>query len=491
MRELGGSRHGRASCARNAALVGVLVLASACAHRPPSLYGGPGTSAAANVPWEAPARARLSPPVTTPLVIPPDLAAAAQHLSLAQVLDVALRTSTRTREAWAAARSAAAAYGSKRGSYLPVVTLDANAQHQRTAPVGSRPSVDQRTAEYGADASWLLFDFGGREAAIDETRQALVAANWSHDAVIQNVMLQVEQAYYQYVTARALLAAAEATLAEARRNLDAAEARHDAGLATIADVLQARTAASQAELSVETLRGQIATGRGALATSMGLPANTPFDVEALPENLPEARVSEDVEQYLGQAQRERPDLAAAQAAVRGAQAHVKRVKAEGYPSLTAQGSAYRLHTEGIDAVSKPYTAQIALRMPIFTGFSHGYDVRESEADADAARARFEGLQQAVILQVWTSYYEFKTAEQRLRTTADLVNSATQSHDVALGRYQEGVGSILDLLSAQASLASARAADVQARADWFVSLAQLAHDTGTLDAPAPSGQESER
>jgi outer membrane protein len=120
-------------------------------------------------------------------------------------------------------------------------------------------------------------------------------------------------------------------------------------------------------------------------------------------------------------------------------------------------------------------------MPIFTGFSHGYDVKASEADRDAARARFESLEQAVILQVWTSYYGFKTAETRLETTADLVKSATQSHDVALGRYQEGVSSILDLLTAQSSLEAARAADVQARADWFVSLAQLAHDTGTLGA----------
>ena len=51
--------------------------------------------------------------------------------------------------------------------------------------------------------------------------------------------------------------------------------------------------------------------------------------------------------------------------------------------------------------------------------------------------------------------------------------------VALARYQAGVGTILDLLAAQAALEGARAQMIQARSDWYVSLAQLAHDTGTL------------
>jgi hypothetical protein len=53
------------------------------------------------------------------------------------------------------------------------------------------------------------------------------------------------------------------------------------------------------------------------------------------------------------------------------------------------------------------------------------------------------------------------------------------NQVALGRYKAGVGTILDLLSAQSALQSARAQRVQAYSDWFVSLTQLAHDTGTL------------
>jgi outer membrane protein TolC len=55
--------------------------------------------------------------------------------------------------------------------------------------------------------------------------------------------------------------------------------------------------------------------------------------------------------------------------------------------------------------------------------------------------------------------------------------------VALGRYKEGVGSILDLLAAESVLESARVQLVQATSDWFLALVQFTHDTGVLEPPA--------
>ena len=75
----------------------------------------------------------------------------------------------------------------------------------------------------------------------------------------------------------------------------------------------------------------------------------------------------------------------------------------------------------------------------------------------------------------------------MRTSDDLLQSATQSQQVALGRYRSGAGSILDLLTAQAALEGARAQQVQARSDWFVALARLAHDIGKLEPGARAGK----
>jgi outer membrane protein TolC len=86
-----------------------------------------------------------------------------------------------------------------------------------------------------------------------------------------------------------------------------------------------------------------------------------------------------------------------------------------------------------------------------------------------------------VFEVFSSYHALQTAARRVRTSEDLIASAEQSNEVALGRYREGVGSVLDLLSAQSALAQARAQQVLARLEWNTSLAQLAHDTGVLDA----------
>src|SRR5206468_7805623 len=92
---------------------------------------------------------------------------------------------------------------------------------QKTAAVGGRFTFLQTTYGPSASVSWLLFDFGGREADVEDARRALYAADWTHNAAIQNVVLTVAQAYYQYLNAKAILTARQANLKEARENFTA------------------------------------------------------------------------------------------------------------------------------------------------------------------------------------------------------------------------------------------------------------------------------
>jgi len=464
-----------------AAILGAgLVAAAGCAHNPPRVQGAPGTSPAPDVPWVAPARPVVPPASASPKPsVPRDLEARVSALTLLDIADLALRNSPATAEAWARARSAAAAYGSARSDYYPKVNGTAAVARGETSTADGGVRSFSRTYGPGADLSWLLFDFGGREAAVDEKRQALLAADFSHNAVIQAVILQVEQAYFQYVGARALLAAETATLAEATANLEAAEGRHREGVATIADVLQAKTARSQAQLVVNGLQGRILTTRGALATAMGLPANTPYDVAAPPADLPLEETGTAVEAFIALAQERRPDLAAARARAAQSEAHLKSVKAERYPAFTVTGSAGRTYYDASDLYGNSYSLGLGVRVPLFDGFQRRYDALQARADADASRAQVEGAEQAAVLQVWSSYYTLKTAEQQILTSGDLLQSAGESHKVALGRYRAGVGNILDLLAAQSSLETARALQVQARSEWYTALAELAYASGTL------------
>ena len=463
-----------------AAVLAAILAMAGCAQGLPKIYGVQATSPSAAVPWTPPPEVVSRPgPAEGPATLPKDVLKAGRFLSLADIVELALRNNPQTAAAWAQARSAAAAYGSRRGEYYPQIGASAGMNRIHGQSLGSQTSYHERTYSETVQLDWLIFDFGKRNAAVEETLEALIAADWSHNATIQNVILLVEEAYYGYVTAKALVEAQEATYKEAESNLDAAKERHRVGVATIADVLQAQTALAQAKLALDSLRGQIQTTRGTLATAMGLPANTPYDIEVPSGEIALEATLEKVDAYLAQAEKQRPDLAAARAQARRAEIHVRTVQAQRYPSINGSANWGRTYYDTAGSSTDNYGGAIQISVPIFTGFSQHYNLIQAQADEKAARALFEITRQQVVLDVWTSYYNLKTAEQRVRTSEDLVKSATESYQVALGRYKAGVGTILDLLSAQSALQSARAQRVQTNSDWFVSFAQLAHDTGTL------------
>jgi outer membrane protein len=469
----------RAALTIAAAVPLVFVGATLGAWNTPPVPTGP------NRPVELPvAPAREATPAPA---IPQDMLKPGTTITLAQVVDIALQNNPVTRTSYLLALSAAAQLGSKRAPYYP--SVDIAISGVRSNELSQDPTVTTTGDIYGPSVTlnYLLLDLGGRSANVDDARFGLIAADWSHNAAIQDVILGVETTYVQYVNAKAQLEAARANVNTAQMALEAATVRHDAGVGTIADVLQAKTALSQAQLSSQTFEGQVLALRGSLATAMGLPANTPYDVGTLPAEVPLERGTDAVDQLIATAQARRPDLAAARALTQKADAHIRAVQSEGLPTLSLSGGAARNYYSPAPVVDHQdfWSARLLLTFPLFTGFANTYDIRKAREDAGVARAQADTLEQQVILEVWTSYYFFQTATQLVRTSRDLLASAEQSERVALGRYKEGVGTIIDLLNAQGALASARSQEIQARAGWFVALAQLARNTGTaapLDQP---------
>ena len=413
--------------------------------------------------------------------IPPELLAKAQTLQLVDVVDLALRNNPETQVAWASARAAAATYGSSRGAWFPSLDLDGTGTALKTIATQGRAAVKQTVYGAGVTLSWLLLDFGGRSGSISEAREALISADLSHNATIQNVVLQAEASFYTYVAARALLGAQLTTVEEARVTLGAAEERHRVGLATIADVLQAKTALSQATLDAQTTSGTLATARGALAASMGLPANLPCDVDSLRRMPNVALVADSVDSLIARAIVDRPDLAALRADARAAAARVTQARGARLPSLEVNGNGGVTYLAGRSGGGSNYSVTLGLTIPLFNGFSREYNQQAAEAAAEASRARVRSMEQQVIFEVFRSYYALQTATYRAGTADDLLASAQQSADVALGRYKEGVGTLIDRLAAEAALADGRAQQIGSRYTWFLALAQLAHDIGSLGA----------
>jgi outer membrane protein len=466
---------------RRAALLSALLLGG-CAGTP-SVSGVRGASPSPEVPWTPPSDAvpRLAASDTSAeAALPPDLATRVQRLTLAEIVDLGLRNNPATRLAWANAQAAASVYGSARGEWFPTIEGDVSASRLKTAASQGRSAVEQSILDPSVTLNYLLFDFGGRTGRVAGARQRLLAASFTHNAAIQDVVLQVQVAYFQYLATRALLGARHTTLEEAQTNLTAAEERRRVGLATVADVLQAKTAASQARLDLQTIEGNLQTTRGALALALGLPANLSYDVDSSAAAAPVAPLADSVNAIIATALQGRPDLAATRAEVEAARAGIGQARAGLLPSLGFSATGGRTYATTIPNGANSYSLSLGLTIPLFSGFSRQYDLRAAEFEAEAARARAHSLRQDVVFQVFSAYYALQTSTRRVATAKDLLASAEQSNQVALGRYKAGVGSVLDLLAAQTALAGARAQLVDARLAWSVSLAQLAHDAGVLD-----------
>jgi outer membrane protein TolC len=266
----------------------------------------------------------------------------------------------------------------------------------------------------------------------------------------------------------------------ALESLNAAEARLRVGTATPADRLQARTAHAQAVLNRISAEGAVKTTQGTLANVIGADPTRPLVLAPLPPAAPGAGFEADVARLIEEARTRRPDLAAAEAQFRAAQANIDAAKAAHLPTLSLGVGAGRSQIAGQSAFDSS-SIGLTVSIPIFSGFSTTYRVQAAEAQADIQAARREQVRLQVALDVWNAYANLATATQSVKTAADLLESAAQSERAAAGRYRAGVGSILDLLAAQAALASARQQRIQADTSWFVSRTTLAQAMGALDA----------
>lgn len=403
-------------------------------------------------------------------------------LTLPKAVDFSLRNNPRTRAAWLRARASAAQIGKDKSAYYPEVNLGGSISYAHQTQVGGRYSFNLGTVGPYINLSYLLFDFGARVSKVDADIAALIEANFMQTDAIQNQIMAVAQAYYRYESAKALVDSAQANLASAQLSYEVATTRHQAGTVDLGDVLQAETALLTAKLAVKSARGQAETLKGALASELGLRADGTFEIVPLPEHIDIGNSLEEVSKVLDRAIETRPDLLAAKASAAAAWQRAEAAKQQALPTLTLNAAASRSYyiPEQSSAFGDNYGATLTFNYPLFTGFSSSYEERRAGFEALAKEADADALQRQIAAQVWNAYQQMRTSGEQLDEVRELLETSKRLEEFSRGRYDAGVGTILDLMSAQATLASARSRYVQARADFLLSMVQLSHDVGELN-----------
>src|ERR1700691_1723544 len=293
-------------------LMALLGGAIACAQRAPL---------SPQQPWQGTTTLPEPPPRSAPAFAPDPN----KIYTLPELVNLAEQNNPDTRVAWENAKARAADLGISKSTLYPTVAALAIAQSARDnlffAPSYYRQTL--YTFSPALELDYTIFDFGRRLDEIAVSRNNLLAANFLFNDTHRKVIYQVMAAYYRVLNAKGQEDAAEANLKNAQTVQQAADARLDLGLATLPDVLEARSAAAQADYDLQAAIGASEIAHGDLTTALGISPTNPLQVESIQGLSIPQDLTVTVEASIDKALVQRPDLMQRVAEVRAAQAEVK------------------------------------------------------------------------------------------------------------------------------------------------------------------------
>ncbi|WP_144108188.1 TolC family protein [Paraburkholderia sp. BCC1886] len=416
-------------------------------------------------------------------------------LTLSEAVDRALCGNPKTSQAWANVKVRAAAVGTAKSAYLP--TLSASLQGGRddtSTDVKNHPRLDSinRSNVYSTSvsANWVLYDFGGRKAGLDNAEALLAAAQAAQEALLQQMFSTVATDYYAAQSAAGKLAQAKIAEDLAHDSFTAASARVSRGIAAISDQLQTQTAWAQATFVRTEVEGEWLTALGTLASDMNL---NPDHAIQLPDgedgNTPADDFTETVAAMIDNAQRTHPSIAAAKARLNAAMASERQTRAEGLPVFSLAGkysqnnqpASLGLGEPQFPATGRDWYVGVQVQIPLFEGFGRIYRTSAARSQTELQTSILDEVRQQIGLDVWKSYQALRTATQNSVNAATLVSVAAQSFEAARHRYAAGVGNILELLTAQKTLSEARQQRIHSLTEWRAARIHLASSLGRLNA----------
>jgi outer membrane protein len=431
--------------------------------------------------------------------------------NLAELIDIAERNNPETRVAWERARHAAAAVGLSESAYYPFIVASAAAGYDRafipfpTLAVDPKklPSLGAVSVTGGGSlvtesqvyrgelsAKWLLLDFGERSAVVASARERLMIANVGFNATHQKIVFQVTERFYQLGTARQKVLVARSALEAAQTVEQAVQARIDNQLATRPELLQAQQQSAQSAFEVEAASGLESDARVALVESIGVLPTVPLNVADLGQRSTSEQTNGSVDELIGRALSQRPDLVAKLANVHAMQDEIRRVRAEYYPKVAIDAHVSETELDVSVAGSKyfgdhkpTFGAFLTVNVPIFDGFGRRHKMEMAEAELRGAENELAGARDSAVREVWKAYTDFKTALRKQDSAAKLLNASQNAFDAVLEAYKNGLGTYPEIVSAQRNLASARSVGHDTQSAIFTSAAALALSTGDLARPS--------
>ncbi|MBQ7413026.1 MAG: TolC family protein [Alphaproteobacteria bacterium] len=400
-------------------------------------------------------------------------------LSLSDLVQIGICTNPALNRDYMSVRSTEAGLGQARSQYLPTITAEGEAGIQNTKIEGQSHKQDE---PYSANLaiSWLLFDFGGRSARVNTTKAYLESESWTYNANLQQTVLSIHQAYLNLLGNKELLKSTEVSEKSFKKAFDEAKRKYDLGMVSLSDKLQAQTSYEQASLAVISARNAVKQSQGDLAALLNLSPDVELQLQDQfsEKDLTDLAITDNVSELMLLALEQRPEIKAAEGGVRGAKENVWAAKTEMMPSVAAVGNvSFNDGWKNDTLYHRGSGIGLKASMPLFTGFSNTYKVAEAKYQYEQARYSVEDIQINVRNQVWKAYQDYLTAKEAYQKSLQILKSAEENERVAFKSYKVGKKDMLNLLTANAGLASAMQGKVQAFYNVLISKAVLYRAVG--------------
>jgi len=407
------------------------------------------------------------------LLAPTSYVYAASSLTLDEALTTALKNHPQVIEAQENLLGAEARTGQALAGYYPQISFAADWSKGRSF-LTAQESI--RQTEVHSEALYLkqtLYDFGRTSGAVDAARGNRDAIDKALIVTRQDLALRVRSAFY-------LLLATEKQVLAVRENVTAregvfrqAQEFFNQGIRAKVDVARAEAILFAARTALIRTENNREIARIELANAMGLASlgeRAPVEPAYLSLPLPERNVLQQ------DAVRNRAELQQFAALKTAASGNLKTAKSSYLPILSGVASAGYADKD-FPPTGNVWGVGLNLSVPLFSGFSSVEQVREATATINSIEARQNNLKLHIIKEVESAWLGGNEAAARMISTEKEVAAANESKALAEGRYQEGVGSIIEVTDAQSQALDAQTANIQARYDYYTALARLDRAVG--------------
>ncbi len=393
-------------------------------------------------------------------------------LGLDEAVQVALKHQPTILQAQATTRAASGRADQARSGLLPQVSGAASYNRAHGPIVGAAGSQSAGTYDlfnFSASATQLIWDFGQTYERTRAAERSTDAFRVSERTTELTVVLNVRRAYFQARAQKQLIRVAEDTLANLERHLKQIQGFVTVGTRPEIDLAQAKSDLATERVVLINAQNGYRIGKAQLAVAMGTPGG---DFEVSNDELGAIDVEEQpVDQLTKTALAARPELASLTRQSESQALTVKGLKGAYGPTLSAAAGAGESGT-ALDALAGRWNVGATVAWPIFQGGLTRGQVREAEANLDVTRAQLDLQKLQVRLDVEQAALNVRAAKSEILATNEALVNTKERLRLAEGRYEAGVGAIIELGDAQVAASAAAAQVVQAEFDLSVARAQL-------------------